>query len=121
MVLLSLPMTRLPDQASWLRRITHPYGDRVSKGSRPSGHWYAHGTRVPTAIDNARLDVLSGIIGIAFGAYLVVSPGDGALAALFVIGFYAPFASVMYLAIGMRLRSFAKATQAEPTGAQTAS
>ncbi len=72
-------------------------------------------------IDNSLLYVLSGVVGIAFGAYLVVSPGDGALAVLFVIGFYALFAGVMYLAIGMRLRSFAKTTQTEATGAQTAS
>ena len=76
---------------------------------------------VRNIVDNPWLYVLSGVVGIAFGAYLIVSPGDGALAVLFVIGFYALFAGVMYLALGLQLRSFAKAMQTGATRAQTAS
>src|SRR4029077_1273045 len=54
-------------------------------------------------IESAWLYVLSGIVSIVFGAFLIVAPGDGAFAVLFVIGFYALFAGVMYLAIGLRL------------------
>ena len=54
---------------------------------------------------------LSGIVAIVFGAYLLVVPNDGALALVFAIGFYAIFAGVMYLALGFRLRSFAKTVQ----------
>ena len=59
-------------------------------------------------IESAWLYVLSGIVSIVFGAFLIVSPGDGAFAVLFVIGFYALFAGVMYLAIGLRLREVNK-------------
>jgi uncharacterized membrane protein HdeD (DUF308 family) len=62
-------------------------------------------------LDSPWLYVLSGIVSIVFGAYLIVSPGDGALAVLFVIGFYALFAGVMYIALGLRLRSVNKALQ----------
>ncbi len=62
-------------------------------------------------IESAWLYVLSGIVSIVFGAFLIVAPGDGALAVLFVIGFYALFAGVMYIAIGLRLRDVNKALQ----------
>jgi uncharacterized membrane protein HdeD (DUF308 family) len=54
---------------------------------------------------------LSGIVAIVFGAYLLVVPNDGALALVFAIGFYALFAGVMYIALGFRLRSFAKTVE----------
>jgi len=73
-------------------------------------------------IESAWLYVLSGLVSIAFGAYLIVSPGDGALAVLFVIGFYALFAGVTYIAIGLRLRDLNKTLQsASSTTASTAS
>jgi uncharacterized membrane protein HdeD (DUF308 family) len=59
-------------------------------------------------IESAWLYVLSGIVSIVFGAFLIVAPGDGAFAVLFVIGFYALFAGVMYVAIGLRLRGVNK-------------
>jgi len=69
-------------------------------------------------IESAWLYVLSGIVSIVFGAYLIVAPGDGALAVVFVIGFYALFAGVMYLAIGLRLRGVNKALE---SGSRTTS
>jgi uncharacterized membrane protein HdeD (DUF308 family) len=72
-------------------------------------------------IESAWLYVLSGIVSIVFGAYLIVAPGDGALAVLFVIGFYALFAGVMYVAIGMRLRGLNKTLQAAPQTTSTSS
>jgi uncharacterized membrane protein HdeD (DUF308 family) len=63
-------------------------------------------------IQNMWLYVLSGIVSIAFGTYLIVAPGDGALAVLFVIGFYALFAGVTYIALGLRLRDVNKTIQA---------
>jgi uncharacterized membrane protein HdeD (DUF308 family) len=59
-------------------------------------------------IDSAWLYVLSGLVSVAFGAYLIVAPGDGALAVLFVIGFYALFAGVLYIAMGLQLRDVNK-------------
>jgi len=56
-------------------------------------------------IQNAWMLALGGIVSIAFGAYLLVVPADGALALVYVIGFYALFAGVMYAAAGLQLRS----------------
>jgi len=59
-------------------------------------------------IQSAWLYVLSGIVSVVFGAFLIVAPGDGAFAVLFLIGYYAIFAGVMYVAIGLRLRGLNK-------------
>jgi uncharacterized membrane protein HdeD (DUF308 family) len=59
-------------------------------------------------IESAWLYALSGIVSILFGAFVIVAPGDGAFAILFVIGYYALFAGVMYVAIGLRLRGLNK-------------
>ena len=72
-------------------------------------------------IDSAWLYVLSGIVSIVFGAYLLVAPGDGALAVLFVIGFYALFAGVLYIAMGLQLRDVNKTLHSAATSASTAS
>ena len=72
-------------------------------------------------IESAWLYVLSGIVSILFGAYLIVAPGDGAFAVLFVIGFYALFAGVMYVAIGLRLRGLNKTLESASTSAGAAS
>ena len=72
-------------------------------------------------IDSSWLYVLSGIVSIVFGAYLIVAPGDGAFAVLFVIGFYALFAGVMYVAIGLRLRGVNKTLHTAATSAGAAS
>jgi uncharacterized membrane protein HdeD (DUF308 family) len=47
---------------------------------------------------------LSGVVSVAFGVLLISAPGDGVLAVLWLIGFYAVFAGVMYIATGLRLR-----------------
>ena len=72
-------------------------------------------------IQSAWLYVLSGVVSIAFGAYLIVAPGDGAFAVLFVIGFYALFAGATYIAMGMRLRDLNKALESASTTAGAAS
>jgi uncharacterized membrane protein HdeD (DUF308 family) len=72
-------------------------------------------------IESAWLYVLSGIVSIAFGTLLIVAPGDGAFAVLYVIGFYALFAGVMYVAIGLRLRGLNKTLTTVSTRAGAAS
>ena len=72
-------------------------------------------------IEGAWLYVLSGIVSVVFGAYLIVAPGDGAFAVLFVIGFYALFAGVMSVAIGLRLRGLNKTLETASTSAGAAS
>jgi uncharacterized membrane protein HdeD (DUF308 family) len=66
-------------------------------------------------IESAWLYVLSGIVSIVFGAFLIVAPGDGALAVVYLIGFYALFAGVMYVAIGLRLRGLSKTLETAST------
>jgi uncharacterized membrane protein HdeD (DUF308 family) len=68
--------------------------------------------RLRSSIDNAWLYVLSGVVSVVFGAFLIVSPGDGVLAVLFLIGYYSLFAGVMYLALGFRLRQVNKTLHA---------
>ena len=60
-------------------------------------------------IEGEWLYIVSGVVSVLFGAYLVVAPGAGALAVLWLIGYYAIFAGVMYLLVGWRLRSVNKA------------
>jgi uncharacterized membrane protein HdeD (DUF308 family) len=72
-------------------------------------------------IQSAWLYVLSGIVSLAFGTYLIVAPGDGALAVIFVIGFYALFAGVLYIAMGLQLRDVNKALNSAATTAGAAS
>jgi uncharacterized membrane protein HdeD (DUF308 family) len=49
---------------------------------------------------------LSGVISVAFGVLLIAAPGDGVLAVLWLIGFYAILAGITSIAFGLRLRSF---------------
>ena len=72
-------------------------------------------------IPDAWLYVLSGVVAVVFGVYLVAAPTDGALALLFLIGFYALFAGVMYIAIGFRLRGLDQELTAATTQVATAS
>jgi uncharacterized membrane protein HdeD (DUF308 family) len=56
-------------------------------------------------LENEWLLAISGIVSVAFGALLIFAPGDGVLALLWLIGFYAIFAGILYIAEGLRLRS----------------
>jgi uncharacterized membrane protein HdeD (DUF308 family) len=56
-------------------------------------------------LENEWLLALSGIVSVAFGALLIFAPGDGVLALLWLIGFYAILAGILYIAAGLRLRS----------------
>jgi uncharacterized membrane protein HdeD (DUF308 family) len=51
---------------------------------------------------------LSGLVSIAFGVLLIAAPGDGVLAVLYLIGFYAIFAGITAIAFGLRLRGVDK-------------
>ena len=78
-----------------------------------------------SVVPDAWLIGLSGIVSMVFGGYLLVVPGDGALALTYLIGFYALFAGVMDMAMGARLRDFVKAvqqaSQTTPAGGSSAS
>ena len=56
-------------------------------------------------LENEWLLAISGVISIAFGILLIVAPGDGIFAVLWLIGYYAILAGILYIAAGLRLRS----------------
>jgi uncharacterized membrane protein HdeD (DUF308 family) len=56
------------------------------------------------ALENEWLLAISGVVSVVFGVFLIVAPGDGIFAVLWVIGYYAIFAGIMYIAAGIRLR-----------------
>ena len=55
-------------------------------------------------IDNEWLLILSGALSVLFGIVLLVRPGAGALALIWVIGAYAILFGVIYVAFALRLR-----------------
>jgi uncharacterized membrane protein HdeD (DUF308 family) len=61
------------------------------------------------------------VISVIFGVYLVVAPGTGVLAVLWLIGFYAIFAGVLYVAEGLRHRQADRKASPEKSGSVPAS
>ena len=72
-----------------------------------------------SVVPDAWLIGLSGIVSIAFGAFLLVVPADGAFALVYVIGFYALFAGVMDVTAGLRLREINKSIEQVAQATQT--
>jgi uncharacterized membrane protein HdeD (DUF308 family) len=58
-------------------------------------------------IDNEWLLVLSGIVSVLFGVGMMLAPGAGALALLWVIGAYAVITGVLIIALSFRLKKVA--------------
>jgi uncharacterized membrane protein HdeD (DUF308 family) len=58
-------------------------------------------------IDNEWFLILGGIVSVAFGVGVMMAPGAGALALLWVIGMYAVFMGVMFIALAFRLKKHA--------------
>jgi uncharacterized membrane protein HdeD (DUF308 family) len=63
--------------------------------------------RLRTEIDNEWLLIASGVLSVIFGLILVVQPGAGALALLYVIGFYAVLYGILLVGLSLRLRRHA--------------
>jgi uncharacterized membrane protein HdeD (DUF308 family) len=57
------------------------------------------------------LMTVSGIVALAFGVLLIMSPTQGVLSVLYLFGFYAIFAGVMYIATGYSLHDVADTAQ----------
>lgn len=55
-------------------------------------------------IEGEWLLILNGIISVLFGAVLLWRPGVGALAVVWIIGFYAIVLGVIYIMFGLKLR-----------------
>ncbi|MCU1427019.1 MAG: hypothetical protein JWL83_1019 [Actinomycetia bacterium] len=56
------------------------------------------------AMPNVWLVALGGVLSIAFGAILVITPGAGALVITWLIGWYALFLGVLEMALALRVR-----------------
>jgi uncharacterized membrane protein HdeD (DUF308 family) len=62
--------------------------------------------RLRKEIEGEWLMILAGVLSIAFGLILMVKPGEGALAVIWIIGGYAVAFGVALAILGFRLRSF---------------
>jgi uncharacterized membrane protein HdeD (DUF308 family) len=65
------------------------------------------------------LMTLGGIVALALGVLLIMSPSNGILSVLWLIGFYAIFAGFMYMAMGYSLRDVAGAAKSVEAGSAT--
>ena len=61
--------------------------------------------RLRKSIENEWLLGLSGLLSIIFGVLMLINPGAGALAVIWVIGAYAVLFGVLLIALGIKLRS----------------
>jgi uncharacterized membrane protein HdeD (DUF308 family) len=75
--------------------------------------------RLRKAIQNEWLLVLTGIISIIFGVLVMLFPGAGALAMVWLVSFYAVLIGVLLLALAFRMRSAAATTGTGTTGSST--
>jgi len=60
-------------------------------------------------LDDAWLIGLNGALAVAFGVLLVASPGAGALAVVWMIGWFAVVFGILHIALAFRLRRFSQA------------
>jgi uncharacterized membrane protein HdeD (DUF308 family) len=61
--------------------------------------------RLRKTISNEWLLILAGIVSVVFGILVMVFPGAGALAMVWIVSFYAVFTGVLLLALALRMRS----------------
>ena len=61
-------------------------------------------------IEGEWLLILSGLLSVAFGVLLLVQPGAGALAVVWIIGWYAILAGCIYIALAVRLKKYKHST-----------
>lgn len=63
---------------------------------------------------------LAGVVSILFGVLVLAFPGTGALALVWLIAFYAIVVGVLFIALGLRMRSHARAARQPPRDAAPA-
>ena len=64
----------------------------------------ASAVRLRREMRNEWLYIISGVLSILFGAALVIFPGAGALAVVWLVGLYALLFGVVLIGLGLRLR-----------------
>ena len=69
--------------------------------------------RLRKEIDNEWLLIANGVLSVLFGLIMFIWPGVGALAQLFVIGFYAVVSGVLLVMFALRLRKHTHAHAAK--------
>jgi len=67
--------------------------------------------RLRKEIDNEWMLILSGAISVLFGIVLLARPGAGALAVVWLIGFYAILFGILNIAFALRLRKHSQHSQ----------
>jgi uncharacterized membrane protein HdeD (DUF308 family) len=60
--------------------------------------------RLRKEIENEWFLILCGIISVLFGIAILLAPGAGALALVWVIGFYAVLEGILYIGLAFRLK-----------------
>jgi uncharacterized membrane protein HdeD (DUF308 family) len=68
----------------------------------------ASAIRLRQAIEGEWLLVLAGVVSVIFGVLLMVSPGRGALAVVWLIGMYAAAFGFIMIALSFKVRRFAR-------------
>ena len=76
--------------------------------------------RLRKEIRNEWLLALAGILSIVFGAMVVLVPGAGALALIWLIAAYAIVIGILFIVLGFRVRSWARSRERPPHGAPAA-
>lgn len=61
--------------------------------------------------------IVHGLLSVLFGLVLLVSPGQGAIALVWLIAMYAMFAGVLLILLGLRLRRYVPAAAPAPEAA----
>ena len=77
------------------------YGAMVAGHAHPK---IVAAIRLRKEIDNEWLLILSGIVSVLFGIGVLIVPGAGALALVWVIGLYAIIEGVLYIGLAFRLK-----------------
>ena len=74
------------------------------------------GIRLRKEIEGEFWLILSGIVSIALGVFLVARPGAGALSVLWLVATYAVVFGLILIILAIRVRSFANRVVAAPRG-----
>jgi uncharacterized membrane protein HdeD (DUF308 family) len=77
--------------------------------------------RLRDVISNEWLMGLSGALSVLFGVIVLAQPGTGALALVYLFGFYAILAGISQISLGFRLRGLGESLQPQTQSATSAS